>query len=173
MARTERIYEHADDADKMIKALCEKYPEVLWCVRPEKVTAMGITNQERSEKAVAKKPIHIKLRAVKGAEKAIFGIEGIPTRFIVEFYFADWARWSDKQRQYALMSTLLEIGREDESRNSPDLVGFKIFVDVAGVVWDAEGAELKDLLREDVKFDLALLPGIEEESEEPVEESSD
>ena len=30
MARTERIYEHADDADKMIKALCEKYSAVLW-----------------------------------------------------------------------------------------------------------------------------------------------
>lgn len=173
MARTERIYEHADDADKIIKALCEKYPEVLWSVRPEKVTAMGITNQERSEKAVAKKPINIKLRAVKGAEKAIFGIEGIPTRFIVEFYFADWARWNEKQRQYALMSVLLEIGREDEARNSPDLVGFKIFIDVAGVTWDAEGAELKDLLREDVDFDLTLRPGIEEENDEAKEESSD
>jgi hypothetical protein len=41
----------------------KKYPEVLWSVRPEKVTAMGIANQERSEKAVAKKPINIKLRA--------------------------------------------------------------------------------------------------------------
>lgn len=165
MARTERIYERADDADKIVKALCEKYSEVLWCVKPDEVAVMGITNQERSEKAVAKKPVHIKIKPVKGAEKAIFATEGIDTRYIIEYYFADWARWTEKQRQYALFSVLLEIGQEEESKNAPDLVGFRILVDQAGVAWEFDDSNIKDLLREDVKFDLALRPGMDKEEE--------
>ena len=62
-----------------------------------------------------------------------------------------------------LANHLFEINAEPEKKNSPDCVGFKIFLDAVGVNWDAEhGAFMPNILAEDVEFNLDLLPGLEE-----------
>mgnify|MGYP000076208656 FL=1 len=90
MGRTIRSYSKVDQANEMIKKLCEKYPEVFWSIQPEKITVMGIDNVERSDRAIERSKIWSALRNVKGVEKAIFMENNIGIRYILEVFWADW-----------------------------------------------------------------------------------
>lgn len=161
--RTARTYARVTEAEKMIKALCEKYPDLFWAVRPEQIAVMGVDNQERSEKAVEKNPNYAKLRVVKGSEKALFIDSHIPIRHVIELYFSDWQAWKDAYRQWVLANCIVQISAEDEKKHAPDCTGFKVLLDVSGVTWDDERFtdNLPNLLHSDVKFNLDLRPGLE------------
>ena len=169
MARTSRTYERVREAEELIKKIQEKYPKLLWAIRPEQIAVMGCDNQERSEKAVEKNPAYAKLRMVKGAEKAVFEDNKIPIRYILELFWSDWNSWSPAYRQWVLLNSLMEITPEVEKRNGPDCVGFKVLLSVCGVNWDRESNSLPNILTTDVDFNLDLLPGLDDEDENPDE----
>ena len=171
MGRTIRSYSKVDQANEMIKKLCEKYPEVFWSIQPEKITVMGIDNVERSDRAIERSKIWSALRNVKGVEKAIFMENNIGIRYILEVFWADWNKWSDSLRLAVLTENLLEITPEVEKKNRPDCNGFRLLFDALGLQWkydesDTTGSKIPNLLMTDVKFDLELRPGLEPEEEE-------
>ncbi len=169
MSKEPRSYERMPEAEQLITAICDKYKDVTWAVRPEQIAVMCITNLERGEKAIEKNPAYIKLRPVKGAEKAIFETNKIPIRNIIELYASDWAAWTTGAKQCILLNTIMEISPEEEKKNAPDLVGFKIIADALGVNWDRELATLPNILSTDIEFDLDLRPGVNTEDGETPE----
>ena len=161
--RTARTYARVAEAEGMIKALCEKYPDLFWAVRPEQIAVMGVDNQERSEKAVENYPNYAKMRVVKGSEKALFIDNHIPISQVIEIYCSDWASWKDTYRQWVMANCIIQITAEDEKKHAPDCTGFKVLLDASGVTWDDERFTdtLPDLLHSDVEFNLDLRPGLE------------
>ncbi len=171
MGRKIRTYSRVAEASEMIGTLCDRYPEAFWCVRPETIAVMGIDNVERSEKAVAKQPIWSRMRHVKGVEKAIFNENDIKESHIIEVHWADWNMWKESIRAAVLAQHLFEITPDDEVKNGPDCVGFKILYNVLGVNWEKDnGSGIPNLLTSDVKFDLDLRPGLDLEEDNPPEE---
>ena len=161
--RTARTYARMPEAEAMIKALCEKYPDLFWAVRPEQIAVMGVDNQERSKKAVENYPNYAKLRVVKGSEKALLMEGHLPVNQVIELYFSDWKSWKDTYRQWVMANCIIQITAEDEKKHAPDCTGFKVLLDASGVTWDDERFtdNLPDLLRSDVEFNLDLRPGLE------------
>lgn len=167
MSKEARTYARVTEAEKLIEQLQAKHPDLFWAVRPGQIAVMGVDNQQRGEKAVAKNPANAKLRLVKGAEKAIFETNSIPIRYIIELYWSDWNVWSPVYRQWVITNAIMEVTPEEEKRNKKDCVGFKVLIDVSGVNWDREPDKLPNLLTDDVKFNLDLRPGLNEDGEEP------
>ena len=167
MAREPRTFSRMSEAEGIIKKLVEKFPDVLWAVEPSTIAVMGVDNAERSEKVVKKSPVYAKLRVIRGSEKALFQENNVNVLYVIELYWSDWHNWNDSLRQAVLLSQLLEITPEEESRNRPDCVGFKVFLDALGVNWDgANGTNIPNLLQDDIAFNLDLRPGLEDVSGE-------
>jgi hypothetical protein len=174
--KSTNTYSNISEGDRMIKDLCNTHPETFWAVIPEKITVMGIDNNERSEKSITKNPIWSRLKNVKGSERQILQDLKSPIRYIIEVYCSDWNRWNDKLRLCVLANHLLAITPDSEKKNMPDCVGFNILFDAVGIDWEVgEGENIPHLLNDDVKFDLSRRPGIEIEKEEGegAEESED
>lgn len=162
MARKARVYSKIDEADAIIRGLCEKQPDVLWAVRPQTVIVMSIDNSERSEK----NHTLAKIQPIKGAEKAIFQLNNIAVRYVITVYGSDWSSWTNRQKQWILLHELLHCHPDYERTIHHDIEDFKIIIDKAGVEWTNKKDELPDLLNEEVKFNLDLRPGIKEMEEE-------
>jgi predicted metallopeptidase len=158
MGRKARVYSKVDEADAIIKGLCEKQPDAMGFVRPETVIVMGIENSERSEK----NHTLAKIKPIKGAEKAIFQINNIKVRYVIELYWSDWNAWSMKQKQWILFHELLHVHPDFEKTIKHDCEDFKIILDKVGVDWTNKKDELPNLLDEEVKFNLDLRPGIKD-----------
>lgn len=173
MSKEARTYARVTEAEKIIEQLQAKYPDVFWAVKPGQIAVMGVDNQERGEKAIAKNPAYAKFRPIKGAEKAIFETNKIPIRYIIELYWSDWNAWNAAYKQCVLTSAVLEVTPEEEKKNKYDCVGYKILFDAVGVNWDREPDKIPNLLNDDVKFNLELRPGLNEDGEEPDPEDGD
>lgn len=162
---SEKVYSRIIEAEEMVKALCEKQPEVLWCVRPNMVAVMGIENKERSEK----NKVLAKIKPIKGCEKAILQANNIDTRYIIEAYWSDWREWDEKKRQWIIFHELLHIHSEIGKTIKHDCEDFKLVLDKVGVNW-IDSKELPNLILGDVKFNLELRPSMEEVDEEAKDE---
>lgn len=160
MANTEKVYSRVTEAEEIIRKLCEKQPEVLWTVRPENIVVEGIENKERSEK----NKTLAKIRPIKGSEKAILQQNNIPIRYVIEIYWSDFNNWNVRQKQWILFHELLHIHSEISKIIKHDLEDFVVLVDKVGVNW-VNSENLPDLVNDDVKFNLALRPKIEEAEE--------
>jgi len=158
---TEKVYSRVKEAEEMVKQLCEKQPDVLWCVRPQMIAVYGIENKERSEKNTTL----AKIKPVKGCEKAVLQDNNIPVRYILEIYWSDWKEWDEKKRQWILLHELLHIHSEVGKTIKHDCEDFKLVLDKVGVNW-VNSKDLPNLILEDVKFNLELRPSMEEELEE-------
>lgn len=158
MAREEKVYDKIEEAEKLIVTLCEKYPDVLWRVRPARIAVLGITNKERSKKSKS----YFKVNCVKGAQKALNILYHVPVSNIIEFYFSDWSSFTQSMKEWMVMKALLTIGEEDGKIIKPDCTDFRILLDIVGVDWE-KNEVLPSLTEEDVKFKLELRPAIEEE----------
>jgi predicted metallopeptidase len=156
----DKVYSRVTEAEEMIKLLCEKQPEVLWCVQPSMVAVLGIENKERSEK----NKTLAKIKAVKGCEKAILQLNNVPVRYIIEVWWSDWHTWTPRQKQWLLVHELLHIHHEIGKSIKHDCEDFKIILDKVGVNW-IDSQTLPDLLNEEVKFNLELRPSLEESDE--------
>jgi len=155
MGNTEKTYSRVTEAEEIIKKLCEKQPDVLWCVKPDMVAVLGIENKQRPEK----NKVLAKIKPVKGCEKAILQINNIPIRYVIEIFYSDWSEWKERKRQWILFHELLHIHSEIGKTIKHDIADFKILVDKAGVNW-LESDKLPDLVNDDVKFDLELRPSL-------------
>lgn len=164
----EKVYSRISEAEEIIKKLCAKQPDVLWCVRPELVAVYGIENKERSEK----NKTLAKVKPVKGEEKTILQDNNIPIRYIISVYYSDWREWNEKQRQWIIFHELLHIHHEIGKTIKHDIEDFKIIVDVAGVNW-TQSKDLPDIINGDVKFNLSLRPSMEDVDKEESDEIED
>lgn len=162
MGRKARVYSKIDEADEIIKGLCEKQPELLWAVKPNTIIVLGIENSERSEK----NKTLAKIIPIKGPEKALFQINNIAARYIIQTYWSDWNLWSMKQKQWILLHELLHCHPDFERTIRHDCEDWAILLDKVGVNWTSKRDELPDLMNEDVKFNLKLLPNLEIEGED-------
>jgi len=164
----ERTYSVIKEGNEIIESLVERYPEVLWQVRPAQIAVLGIDNKEPTKRSK-----DFQVRSVKNAEKAVFLMHNVKTRFIVEFYWARWNEWNTPRREWAILNALLRISADEGKLIRPDCVEFKILLDQVSFDWDAEGADLPSLTAGDpVKFDLDLRPGLDEDEDEEKEEDS-
>lgn len=155
MGRKARVYSKVEEADELIKGLCEAQPDVLWCVRPETITVMAIENSERNEKNTTL----AKIKPVKGAEKAVFQANHIPTRYIIELFWSDWHAWSMRQKQWIIFHELLHVHPDFEKSIRHDCEDFKIILDKVGVEWTKKD-NLPDLLDKSTTFNLELRPSL-------------
>lgn len=159
MGRTANVWERVKEAEEIIKKLCEKHPDVLWAVKPENIVVMAIVSKEKSEK----NNVLARIRLIKGSERAVLIDNDIPVRHIIEIYGSDWSEWKEKKRQWVLLHELLHVHAEIEKMVRHDLECFKILVKTGGVNWAvSDEKDLPNLLTDDVKFDLALRPGMDE-----------
>lgn len=170
MSQNEKIYSKIDEAKEIIVGLCEKYPDVFWRINPDRVGVYGVENKERSKKC---KKLCM-LKAVKGVEKAVFEEANIPTRHIIDIYWADWNQWSYAFKQCVIARELLKISEDAGKVINFDCQDFKILVDVLGYDWDSNPDKiLPNLIDDDVEFNLELRPGLEDEEvsfDDPSEE---
>ena len=162
---TEKLYSRVTEAEDMIVKLCEKQPEVLWAVKPSIISVLGIENKERSEK----NKTLVKIKPVKGVEKAIMQQNNVSTRYILELYWSDWNTWKAEKRQWIILQMLLHIHSEVSKIINPDCIDFKIVIDKVGVNW-IDSTSLPNILEGDVKFNLELLPSLEDEEGEESDE---
>jgi predicted metallopeptidase len=155
---SEKVYERVTEAEEIIKKLCEKYPDVLWAVRPNTVVALGVSNKERpksSDKLAVIKPI-------KGSFKSLVQIYNIEARYIVELYYSDWNAWSEAQRVAVMFHELLHVASELGKTVKHDLIDFKVMIDKLGVDW-IKNSSLPNLLNTKIDFNLALRPNVPED----------
>jgi len=169
MGRKEHIYSRIPDAEEIVKKLCEKYPDVMWAVRPETISCYGIENKERPKSS----NIMAKIKSVKGSEKAIFQENNIKTRYIIEMYWSDYNEWTEKMKQYVLFHELLHVHPEFGRVVKHDTEDFSILLDAVGVKWFDKVNDLPDLLIGDVKFNLDLRPNLETEEDDEKSEVDD
>lgn len=161
MGRKANVYSRVTDADEMIKTLCEKQPEALWCVKPDTIAVLGIENKERNEKSNTLATI----KSVRGAEKAIFQINNIPTRYVIVVYWSDFNSWTLRQKQWILFHELLHVHLDFEKTINHDCEDFKIILDKVGINW-VQKQDLPDLFDENTKFNLDLRPSLNVDDEE-------
>ena len=169
---TEKVFSRVVEADEIIKRLCEKQPEALWCCRPENIAVYGIENKEKSKK----NKVLAKIKPIKGSEKFIMLDNNIPIRYVIEVYYSDWREWDERLKQWILFHELLHIHHEIGKTIKHDSEDFKIILDKVGVNW-VQSKELPDLVNGDVKFNLELRPSMEDvekdEEKDEIEEVED
>jgi len=166
MAKTESHYSRITEAEDTIQKLCDKYADVFWTVKPDMIIVMGIDNKTRSEAQKKKVPYFMKLKAIKGSEKALLIDNNIPSRYIIETYWDEWNDWKESRKQIMLANELLKVTVDVGKTNSYDCAGFKILISEFGVNWSTSDSSLKDMLVCDVDFDLDLRPGLDVEEPE-------
>jgi len=161
----EKIYSRINEAEEIVNKLVETYAEVLWQVRTNQVTVLGVENKEPTKRSAL-----IRVRGVKNAEKAILQINNVATRYIVETYWSEWNEWDSTKKEWMLFRALLSISEQEGKLIKPDCTEFRIILDKAGVDWDKRtDVVLPSLLSGNpVEFDLELRPGLDdiEDSEE-------
>lgn len=163
---TEKVYSPVEEAQEVVKGLCKKYPDVLWTINnPEMIAVMGIENKERSEK----NRVLAKIKPIKGSEKAIFLLNNIPVRYIIELYWSDFREWNITKKQWIIFHELLHIHYELGKTIRHDCEDFKIILDKVGVNW-ISSETLPNLLNDDVKFNLELRPSMEDVEKEEGDE---
>ena len=102
--KEEKIYSRVNDAEEIVKELCEKQKELLWQVKPEIVMVVGVENKTRSEKQKAKEPVYTRLKAISGVEKEVLKLNAVNTRFIIEVYWEEWLLKRSEMRLKILRS---------------------------------------------------------------------
>lgn len=158
MSQKEKTYEEVTDAKDMVKSLCEKYPNELWAVRPDTVIVLGINNKERPEK-------NTKLAAcnpIKGVNRALMMLHNIGVRYVIEVYWSDWNKWTNKQKLALLFHELMHIDNEVGKTVRHDLEDFRMMIDKLGVDW-FDNKDLPNLLDTKVDFNLAMRPNVPED----------
>jgi len=155
MGQQEKVYEEVTDAKEMITALCKQYPDILWAIRPQIVTVLGIANKSRPEK----REILATCRPITGVYKSLMMLNNIHTRYVIEVYWSDWNDWSMPKKYALLFHELLHVDYEIGKTIKYDVEDFRLMVDKLGVDW-FDDPDLPNLINEKVEFDLSKRPNI-------------
>jgi len=156
---TDKIYSRVKDAEKIIKDLCEKYPQVFWAVKPDRINVLGIENKQRSDK----NKVLAKIKPMRGLEKAIMEMNQVGVDYVIELYWSDFNVWSSKLKKLILAHEILHVSPDHGKTVKHDCEDFRIFLDAFGVDWSLNADKLPDILDENVKFNLNLLPSLEQD----------
>ena len=163
---SERQYSVIEEGMKIVESLVERYPDVLWQVRPAQLAILGIDNKEPTKRSK-----DFQVRSVKNAEKAVFIMHKVETRYIIELWWSRWNEWNRERKEWTILNALLRVAVDEGKLIKPDCVDFKILLDQVSFGWDEQGASLPSLTQGDpIKFDLDLRPGIDEDGEEEDED---
>jgi len=166
---SEKTYSVISEAQDIVNKLVERYPDVLWQVRPKQIAVLGIDNKEPTKRSP-----DFRVRSVKNAEKAVLMLNKISTRFIIELYWSSWSSWDTPRKEWTILNALLRVSVDEGKLIKPDCVEFKIILDKVSFDWDEEGSVLPSLtIGDPVKFDLDLRPGIDDDNEEEKENEED
>ena len=158
----ERQYSVISEGQKIMEALVERYPDVLWQIRPAQIAILGIENKEPTKRSK-----DFMVRSVKNAEKAVFEMHNVGTRFIIEFWWSRWNEWDTSRREWTILNALLRVSVDEGKLIKPDCVDFKILLDKVSFGWDGDGAVLPSLTTGNpIEFDLELRPGLDEDEDD-------
>jgi len=155
MSQVEKVHSRVEEAEEIIAQLCEEYPEALWAVNQNLIAVLGVENKERPKNS--KKLATI--RPVKGINKSLMILNGIPIRYVVEVYWDDYNAWNMAQKSAIMFHELLHIGDEIGKLVKHDLMDFRIMVDKLGVDWHKD-PNLPNLLNKHIDFDLSFRPNV-------------
>lgn len=172
MGNKETVYSRINEAEEIIQKLSEKYPDVLWAVRPNIIMVLGIENKKRGKK----NKTLAKIKPIKGPEKAVMQFNNVSTRYIMELYWSDWNEWDVKFKQWLILHELLHIAPDIGKTIDHDCKDFRLIIDAIGTDWSINPSTLPNLLSSDVKFNLELRPGLPEdaiETDEIMDEKED
>ena len=86
----------------------------------------------------------------------------------MEKWASDEFRSTNGQLEWIIMKALLMVSEEGGKIVKMDCKDFRILLDVVGVDWETKDI-LPSLLDEQVKFNLDLRPGLDDENAEPTE----
>ena len=163
---SERTYSVIKEGQDIVEALVERYPDVLWQVRNAQIAILGIDNKEPSKRSK-----DFVVRSVKNAEKAVFEMHNVKTRFIIEYWWSRWNTWSAPRKEWSVLNALLRVSAEEGKLVRPDCVDFKLIIDKVSFDWDVEGANLPSLTSgSPIEFDLDLRPGLDEDGDNEEDE---
>lgn len=162
MSKEPKLYEVLNEAEEIVEKLCEneKIGKILWAVVPKQVAVLCITNKERpkSLKTIAK------ITRVSKPTEAVLDANKIDIRYIIELYASDWQSMSMAQKQAVIFHELLHIPSPLENGAvKHDVEDFAIMIDAFGPNWISRNEDLPEILRDDVEFDMSLLPNKAEE----------
>lgn len=160
MAQQEKTYEEVTEAPAIIEELCNKYPDVLWAIRPNTIITLGVSNKERPKSSTKLASI----RPLKGATKALMQINNVNVRYLIELFWSDWNEWSAAQRVAVIFHELIHVDSEVGKTVKHDIEDFRIMVDKLGVDWFND-KELPNLLSTTVEFDKSMRPNVPEDGE--------
>ena len=138
-----KSYSVVEEAQQTVKDLCERYPEILWAVKPSEVVVLGVDDQARPKSCRAL----AKIRRITGSTKALLEYNRILVKFVIDLYWLDWKVWNQQKRQWIIFHELVHIPGPDEGglihHDEEDFVGV---LDVAGLDWTRPDAALPDML---------------------------
>jgi predicted metallopeptidase len=141
--KEEKSYSVIEEAEVIMKKVCEKYPEVLWAVNPKEVGIFGVDNAERP----ASSDTLAKIRNVTGIYKALLDKHNVGVKYLIEIYWSDWNNWTMPTKQWIVFHELLHIPGPDKSGLiKHDVQDFALAVDVVGVDGYTNRENLPDLL---------------------------
>jgi predicted metallopeptidase len=164
----EKEYEVMDDANAIIKQLAERYPEVLWAVKPDEIVVMGVTNKEAPKGNRTK----AKITRIPPLYKALINYVGdTDVKYMIEVYCSEYGSWSAAQKQGVLFHEMLHIPRPDEKGLlKHDVEDQAVVLDALGIDWFRR-SDLPSLLEGDpipFRKDLALrLHNLEKNEDSP------
>jgi len=158
MAKQEKVWERVKEAEEMIEKLCKMYPDELWAVRPNTITVFGVTNKDKPKN----NKVLATIKPIKGSYKTLIQSHKIEARYIIEVYFSEYNAWSEAQKAAVLFHELLHVDAELGCTVKHDIEDFGLMLDKLGVGY-IRNKNLPNLLKEKIKFDLALRANVPED----------
>jgi len=159
----EKVYEVMPEATAIILALREKYPKILWTVKPEEIVVLCCVNKDRPE-SQRRLAIICKLGP---AEKKLISMLSSSIKYYIEVYLSDWSEWDQPRRQIILLHELTHVPAPwERGLVRHDLEDFSFIVDKFGVSWWGRN-DLPDLLAwEPVEFNMVFVDPLHSKREE-------
>ena len=96
MAQNPKSYTRVPEAEELIKELCKKYPDVLWCVKPENITVLGVENKKRGK---ATKDL-ARIKVINGVQRAILKINDINIKYCLELLFSKCSKMTSLGKRF-------------------------------------------------------------------------
>lgn len=138
----EKAYEVVQEGSDLILRLKDRYPKIVWTVKPEEVIVLAVSNKDRpdSQERLAM------ICKLGPAEKKLLAIASSGIKYYIEVYMSDWIQWPPPRKQLILLHELAHVPAPwEKSLVKHDIEDFAFIVDKFGVRWWNRN-DLPDLL---------------------------
>lgn len=162
--KEEPSYSIVEEANVIIKKLCEKYPDILWACIPDSIQVYGIDNKEKPESS----DVLAKIRPVSGVFKAILEKHNINLKHIIEVYWSDYNTWGLQKKNWVMFHELIHVCEpESKKMRKHNIEDFTLIISKIGIS-GYEGDGLPDLLGEKpVEFDKRIVAMMQKPEDKP------